>query len=1211
MNNKEKAAAVAMVAVLLTAGIAVSQVLGPDAMMKGIEFTRASSLIPYNSNDAHQSLELLRATGANWVTIVPVYWMSDTGAPNVFWMDDQSPTDSEVIKAIRWAKQLNLKVFMKPEVHCVSGVWQGHHNPHGATWFQSYGFFIRRYARIAQQERCQMFCVGSELDRTTDSDSERVWWTDIIDWVRGEYLGPITYAADWRTYRGIPFWDSLDLVGINAYFPLWNDAVPDPGPPSWPVGNLSWYWDNSCIPGIESLRVSLADTLKPIIFTEIGYRSISGCSHEPWNDTVSGTYDPTEQRNCYIAAMHSLLGKPWFAGWFWHDWTTDPNQGGTGDLSYTPKGKPAQDVLRRWFASIGTQKGADLPAYGPVYGFPHTQLALESLAHSHANWVAINSNWHMDSCGANYGTIAPDDTTDAAAETAIRWAHEAGLNICLHAYLACLSHEWQNDHEPNGNVQWFRDESVHVRHCAEMAEQTGCEMLAVGMELNNTTDSPGEPDLWRDMVIAGAREAYSGPLTYGAHWFFLDPSTGDSVSAQFWDALDFAGIDAYFHLYPFNNFPSDTASGQTPSAYDLQSNQDLGWEPVWIPKLESLYRVIQKPIVFTEIGYRSMDSAAWEPSHDQNSNWVVQNSDTSYDLYSVRFPVDTMTGYAVGNEGTILKTTNSGGTWVPCSSGTSFGLYSVDFPVADTGYAVGQAGTILKTTDAWSSYEDKTIPTLSSPYLSVCFPENPDVGFVVGYGGAILRTTNGGDTWTGLYGVTDSGETVRVALRSISFAPNDTGYIVGDSGTVLKSTDAGLTWHVKSTPVTVNLNSVSLVAPDTCFVACDSNHLIWTTDGGETWIDSMFRSQAGWNYEAVCVPDYGSARFFVGSEGTIMRAGSSWPFDGSYQTASQGQTLRGVQFRVIHQGGADDRYVGFAVGDSGTILKASHGGRMIVDFNEQANCYEAAFKSFWGDWHHPDPLPWFYGFHWWKWTTDESPMTIEHEVRIDDYTPQQKPAGEVMRQWYDWAALLPHDTLAWMARHYPTGSLDVVVPADGKVNEPLVLVKLESHNWEEGGSADSARLLQEYYGLSDAVIYTDSTGWFPFVEDTTWLFLHGQGKYRFYVQYLVVPNKLSPPYPDFEDSVVIFDTVGATGGVIINGGARFAPSSTCTLRLTAHDSASGVGWMRFINDAPKVDLVENGGFMASANSWQFENGEVDDSLHMARLSVGLPQAGVR
>jgi photosystem II stability/assembly factor-like uncharacterized protein/sugar lactone lactonase YvrE len=1221
MKYKERTAAVAMVVVLLTAGVAMSQVMGPDGMMKGIEFTRTSSMIPYNSAGAYQSLDSLHATGANWVTIVPVWWMADTGRSAIYFRPDSSPSDTELGTIIHQAHQLGMSVFLKPEIRCSTGVWIGHHKPHSqSSWFNYYRVFIMHYAQLAQTEHCQMFSVGSELDSTTTSSWDRGQWAQTVYWVKGKYLGPVTYAADWRSYRQIPFWDSLDLVGINAYFPLWNDAQPWPPPPSWPVGNLSWYWDNGCIPGIESLRVTLADTLKPIIFTEIGYRSISGCSHEPWNNAPSGTYDATEQRNCYMAALHSLLGKPWFAGWFWHEWTTNPYQGGTGDLSYSPRGKPAQEVLRRWFAAIGTQRGACMPSCSDwEYQAQPTHAALESLAASHASWVGINSRWIMDDTGADFDTINPRNgmsPRDNSIDTAIQWAHEAGLNVCLKCYLACPV--WCNDHEPNGNIQWFKDESVFVTHYAQMAEQDSCEMLAVGMEINKTANSTSEAGLWRDMIISAVRAVYSGPLTYGAASGLIYQGA-DTISRQFWDAIDIAGIDPYYPLFDSTQYAgSDTTSVQHPNAYDLRTNPDLGWEHAWIPKLDSLYRVIQKPITFQEIGYRSMDSAAYHAAYDYRYGWQAGTSGTSHDLYSVCFPVDTMTGYAVGDSGTILKTTNSGGAWGTRNSGTSNRLYSVDFPAADTGYAVGGSGTILKTTDGWSSHEDKAYLGVSLPFYSVCFPLTPSVGYVVGGSGVILKTTNGGNSWTRLYCVRGSGDTVRVALRSVSLVVDGllpaVGYIAGDSGTVLKSTDGGTTWHVLSTPVTVNLHSVSLVSPETCFAAGDSNHLIWTTDGGATWADSLYRTtgQIYLNLQAVCVPECGSARFTVGSSGVVLRAGDGWKFSGSWQVSNAGKTLRGVGFHVIHQTGADDRYVGFAVGDSGTILKASNGGRMIADFNEQTNCYEATFESFWGTWQHPDPLPWFYGFYWWYWVTDPTPLADDHEVNIDFYTPQQKPAGATLRKWYDWTALQPHDTLAWMARRYPTGSLDLVTAANDKVDEPLVLCRLESNNWEEGGSADSARLLQEYYGLGDTVINTDSTPWFHFVEDTSWRFLHARGVYCFYAQYMDVPNKVSPPYLDFRDSLIMFDTTGPTGTVLINNGTRFAISSTCSLRLAAHDSASGVASMRFTN-GPKVNLVQNGLFAGSASSWSFagSGSGYDSALQMARLSVGSSQSSVR
>jgi hypothetical protein len=242
------------------------------------------------------------------------------------------------------------------------------------------------------------------------------------------------------------------------------------------------------------------------------------------------------------------------------------------------------------------------------------------------------------------------------------------------------------------------------------------------------------------------------------------------------------------------------------------------------------------------------------------------------------------------------------------------------------------------------------------------------------------------------------------------------------------------------------------------------------------------------------------------------------------------------------------------------------------------------------------------------WELDPEPMVLCHEAAIDMYTPQQKPAGEVMREWYDWTALQPHDTLAWLVRHYPTGCLDLVVPANGKVNVPLVLCRLESHNWEQGGPADSARLLQEYYGWGDTLIAVDSTRWFPFTSDTSWRFLSGQGKYRFYVQYLDAPDKLSPPYPDFEDTVIVFDTTAATGSIRINNGARFARSASCSLGIAVADPGAGLKSMRL--GTRLSNFLRNSGCVATDGVWDFTGGGsgYDSTLSMARLTVGTSGA---
>jgi photosystem II stability/assembly factor-like uncharacterized protein len=1009
---------VKVLTLILLAGVALAQVAGPDEMIKGMNFIRFSSGYPYNSPSAESSLiKLKNLTLSNWLVIVPVWWMSDTGSQEILWIQDSSPGDSEIVWIINRAHSLGLKVFLRPEVHCLSGVWQGYHNPHDTNWFFYYRLFISNYARIAQRTGCEMFSVGAELDRSADEPWEIIEWQKTIRMVRtillpGLLACPLAYAADWRTFASIPFWDSLDYIGINAYFPLRNDTQPYPPPPP-SVDYLSHCWN------IHLARIKiLADSLtKPVIFTEVGYRSIIGSTKHPWDDTLPGAYNEIEQRNGYIACFHSILGKPWFAGWFWFNWTTDTLQAGIGDLSYTPKNKLAQEVLRRFNSSICSHKGFCLPAtYDSIYFWPRTYQALDSLVAHNANWVAVNARWIMADTGVGYDTIRPisgHSPDSLSIRAVIDSAHQRGLSVALSCYLAVTKGAWCGWHNPGHNTNWFRDESVYVCHCARIAEQESVEMLTIGLELNRTMDSSYEANLWRRMIIPAVREIYSGPLCYGAS---CDPF----VHQDFWAGIDLCGVHPYVQMFHtglgLKGYPDDTMVSQRPTVQDLWKGDSppynlWAWEWKYIPILrDSWYRVIEKPILFTEIGYRSLDSTALHPAWDHWYGWtrVPAHGDTVdtvtlKNLHSLCFPVDTLVGYIVGDSGTILKTVNSGKNFVVCPSGTSSSLYAVDFPSRDTGYAVGEGGIILLTTNGFDSYENIAIDGMNISYYSVCFPDNASTGYIVGDGGVILLTTNGGQNWQRQFCTLPSGETLRLRLRSVCFVPDiqvttSVGYIVGDSGTILKTTNGGSSWQKLPSPVDVNLKNLDFISPNLGFVVGEKSTLLKTTDGGNSWQIYSFRTQE-WDFNAVNVPDYDSARFIVGTKGLILRAGDAWDFDGSCQFSNTRQNLNDVQFFLDGRTGYYE-LIGFAVGDSGTILRAFSGGRMRVDFNEQANCYEAAFRAFWRDRQNPKPLPWFYGFHFWKWVTDPEPMDIEHEVQIDDYTPQQKRAAEIVREWF-------------------------------------------------------------------------------------------------------------------------------------------------------------------------------------------------------------------
>jgi hypothetical protein len=205
-------------------------------------------------------------------------------------------------------------------------------------WFRSYRGFIQHYAKIAESLGCGQLCVGTELDNTTDGHESE--WRTVIDSARARFSGPITYAGNWDSYdTKVPFWSAVDLVGIDAYFPLTYTNNPT-------VPQLVSAWNTLWLPSIEAFQ---SQVQKPILMTEIGYRSVDSANIRPWDYGMQGPVDTAEQRDCYEAAFEVFWSKPWFLGFYWWNWEPSPNQGGPDNNGYTPYGKPAERVLRQWY----------------------------------------------------------------------------------------------------------------------------------------------------------------------------------------------------------------------------------------------------------------------------------------------------------------------------------------------------------------------------------------------------------------------------------------------------------------------------------------------------------------------------------------------------------------------------------------------------------------------------------------------------------------------------------------------------------------------------------------------------------------------------------------------------------------------------------------------------------------------------------------------
>lgn len=136
------------------------------------------------------------------------------------------------------------------------------------------------------------------------------------------------------------WWDAVDLIGVDAYYPLTSKDDPT-------TGELAAAW----APIVANLATLAQTWQKPIVFTEIGYRSLEGANKAPWDWQSGGPWDLQEQEDCYRAAFEAVWHQPWFAGMYWWAWETNPLQGGPCDNGYTPANKPAENIVRQWYGA--------------------------------------------------------------------------------------------------------------------------------------------------------------------------------------------------------------------------------------------------------------------------------------------------------------------------------------------------------------------------------------------------------------------------------------------------------------------------------------------------------------------------------------------------------------------------------------------------------------------------------------------------------------------------------------------------------------------------------------------------------------------------------------------------------------------------------------------------------------------------------------------
>jgi photosystem II stability/assembly factor-like uncharacterized protein len=274
-----------------------------------------------------------------------------------------------------------------------------------------------------------------------------------------------------------------------------------------------------------------------------------------------------------------------------------------------------------------------------------------------------------------------------------------------------------------------------------------------------------------------------------------------------------------------------------------------------------------------QIGFAVGNNGTISKTSDGGASWdTTSHSGTTQHLRSVYF-TDVNTGYAIGDGGIILKTTVGGGFWSQLASGTNQALRSIIFTSESKGIAVGANGTIIQTSDG-TTWNPLTSGTTQS--LATVFFIDAKTGYAAGDSGVILKTSNGGATWSPVA----SGMKERIG--SLIFTDANTGYAFGQEG-IFKTVDGGSIWVSQPTGITGNymistyLGSASFTDANTGYaIRRDYGTLTKTTNGGAPWV--AVRGDLARFIETIYFID-SKTGFAAGSFGSMAKtidAGATW-----------------------------------------------------------------------------------------------------------------------------------------------------------------------------------------------------------------------------------------------------------------------------------------------------------------------------------------------
>jgi len=306
--------------------------------VRGVVISTHTSGREWGWDEIGSTLDDIREVGAGWIATHPYARIGADGSIRFHEFDANDPP-AYLVRPIREAHARGLKIAIHPHLAYWGSPfsWRGEiafeTDLEWTRFFEDYERWIVKVAAACRE--ADGYVIGNELDLTLGHEAE---WRRIIRRVRAVTPAALSYAANWPEYQRVPFWDALDAIGIQAYFPL--SELPAP---SDSVLEAAWHVR------LAELRAFATAHNRKVVFTELGYNRSFQAAQFPWDDRSDGPEAEPFQELCLRTALRCIENEPAIAGVFLWKWFPNPHPVGRNFQLATPRLKRA--IADSWRAA--------------------------------------------------------------------------------------------------------------------------------------------------------------------------------------------------------------------------------------------------------------------------------------------------------------------------------------------------------------------------------------------------------------------------------------------------------------------------------------------------------------------------------------------------------------------------------------------------------------------------------------------------------------------------------------------------------------------------------------------------------------------------------------------------------------------------------------------------------------------------------------------